>query len=158
MTKTTQSIIDEEHFSVTRTVLIHAARSAVWAALTQPALIAQWFGQTATLGELVVGGTGEFGWVEYDNFAKVLITAVEHERTFAYRWATSVDEVRSDNSTEVTFTLADADGGTLLTVIETGFDRVSDTAAGISAELDDHRDGWDSELDELVVLLESSSE
>jgi uncharacterized protein YndB with AHSA1/START domain len=155
VTQTTPSIVDEENFSVTRTVVIHASRSAVWAALTQPALIAQWFGQTAELPELVVGGTGEFGWVEYDNFAKVLITAVDEKRTFAYRWATSVDEVRSDNSTEVRFTLTDADDGTVLTVVETGFELVKPDLAGQRAELEDHRSGWNEELDELVTLLES---
>jgi uncharacterized protein YndB with AHSA1/START domain len=156
VTETTPSVVDEEHFSVTRTVLIHASRSAVWAALTQPALIARWFGQTATLNDLEVGGTGEFGWVEYNNFAKVLITGVDEGRTFAYRWATSVDKVLSNNSTEVTFTLADSEDGTILTVVETGFDNLSDTAAGRDAELEDHRGGWDSELDELVALLELS--
>ena len=44
-------------------------------------------------------------------------------------------------------------GGTQLTVVESGFEHTSDPAAN----LESHREGWDSELDKLVALLESDS-
>ena len=43
--------------------------------------------------------------------------------------------------------------GTELTVVETGFETTSDP----SANLESHREGWDSELDKLVALLEGGS-
>ena len=43
--------------------------------------------------------------------------------------------------------------GTELTVVETGFENTSDPAAN----LESHREGWDSELDKLVALLEGGS-
>ena len=51
-----------------------------------------------------------------------------------------------------TFTLEQVPGGTELTVVETGFETTSDP----TANMDSHRSGWDSELDKLVALLESS--
>ncbi|MEP6561594.1 MAG: hypothetical protein ABJD68_11065 [Nakamurella sp.] len=44
-------------------------------------------------------------------------------------------------------------GGTQLTVVESGFETTSDPVAN----LESHRTGWDSELDQLVALLEGSS-
>jgi hypothetical protein len=41
--------------------------------------------------------------------------------------------------------------GTELSVVETGFDVTSDP----TRNLEDHREGWDGELDKLVSLLES---
>jgi len=43
--------------------------------------------------------------------------------------------------------------GTRLTVVESGFETTSDPVAN----LEDHRGGWDGELDKLVALLESGS-
>jgi hypothetical protein len=41
---------------------------------------------------------------------------------------------------------------TRLTVVETGFETTSDPIAN----MEDHRGGWDGELDKLVALLESA--
>ena len=58
-----------------------------------------------------------------------------------------MDEQRS---TVFSFTLDETPGGTRLTVIETGFEHTSAPAKF----MDDHRGGWDAELDKLVALLE----
>ena len=52
-----------------------------------------------------------------------------------------------------TFTLEPVPEGTQLTLVETGFENTSDPAALV----DDHRQGWDAELDKLVALFESGS-
>ena len=52
-----------------------------------------------------------------------------------------------------TFTLEPVSDGTLLTVVESGFDATSDPVAN----LESHRTGWDAELDKLAALLESGS-
>ena len=54
---------------------------------------------------------------------------------------------------EAPFTLDEPDGGTALTVVETGFDRTTDPAANMA----DHAVGWVSELDKLVALLEGDA-
>ena len=77
---------------------------------------------------------------------------------FAFRWeasgADAADEsviLDDSNSTVVTFTISDIDGGARLHVAETGFASLPDA---IRATV--HREnvsGWDSELGELADLL-----
>lgn len=153
---TTAARIDDEAWSISRTVSVAADRAAVWAAITGPELISEWFGQTTTLEPVAVGGTGFFGFEGYGDFP-VLIVEFEAGEVFSYRWGITDEELRDDNSTVVRYTLAEGeDGGTLLTVVETGFDRLAVSAERRRARLEENRDGWDSELDELVVFLERS--
>jgi uncharacterized protein YndB with AHSA1/START domain len=56
---------------ITRTIDIDAPVARVWAALTQPDLIAEWFGDTATF-VAEAGGTGAFGWAGHGTF-RVLV-------------------------------------------------------------------------------------
>ena len=62
-------------------------------------------------------------------------------------------EVDPEHSTVFTFTLEPVADGTELTVVETGFETTSDPAAN----LESHREGWNSELDKLVALLEGDA-
>ncbi len=63
---------------------------------------------------------------------------------------TSIDEA---TSTVFTFTLEESDGGTRLTVVESGFERTSDPRGN----LESHRTGWDLELDKMVALVEGEA-
>jgi hypothetical protein len=49
------------------------------------------------------------------------------------------------------FTLEEIPEGTALTVVETGFDGLTDPAAAMAS----NREGWTSEIDELVAYAES---
>ncbi len=68
MTINDPSTIDAEAFTVRRTVTIAAAPDKVWAAVTRPELITQWFGNVAQLDRLEVGAEGEFGFEGYGRF------------------------------------------------------------------------------------------
>jgi uncharacterized protein YndB with AHSA1/START domain len=135
---------------VTRTVHIQAHRSAVWAAITEPELISEWFGDTAAL-DLRVGGTGAMGWNEFGEF-RVIVEEIDEPNTFAFRWAREKNtDPTPGNSTLVRFTLVDVDGGMELTVRETGWeDFEGDAATGMQ----ENTKGWLTELDELVAFLE----
>lgn len=135
---------------VTRTVHINAHRSAVWAAITEPALISEWFGDTAVF-DLRVGGTGAMGWNEWGEF-HIVVEEIDQPSAFAFRWARVKDaDPTPSNSTLVRFTLADKDGGTQLTVLETGWEQYDgDVATGMK----ENTEGWVEELDELVAFLE----
>lgn len=149
-----QASIDTEAFQVTRTLLIHAAPATVWAALTQDDLIARWFGQTASLPDLRVGGEGTFGFDGYGEFA-VRIEEYDEPKAFAFTWTNQAGAaLRPDNSTLVRFTLTPEGKGTVLAVVESGFDRLGERAEGAMA---DNRSGWTGELDELVAFLEGSA-
>jgi uncharacterized protein YndB with AHSA1/START domain len=151
------SVIDDAAFSVRRTIHIGAPLAKVWSAVTEPTLISRWFGQADFDGS-AAGAQGTLSWDDYGSIP-VRIEAVDAPRSITYRWSNDdalgklPAEVDDRNSTVFTFTLEPDAGGTRLSVVETGFENTSDP----SANLESHRGGWDSELDELVDLLESAA-
>jgi len=74
----------------------------------------------------------------------ITIEQMEPERLFSFRWHPGAVDPGIDYSLEPTtlveFTLQEADGGVLLTVIETGFDRIplSRRAKAFAS----NEDGW----------------
>jgi uncharacterized protein YndB with AHSA1/START domain len=154
-TENPKSVVDAEAFSVRRSIRIEASRERVWAAVTEPEQISLWFGRADFDGS-GPGATGTLSWDDYGD-VPVRVEAVDAPRSITYRWS-NYDEpelparVVEEHSTVFTFTLEVLEEGvaTRLTVVETGFETVPDAAAN----LDSHRDGWDSELDELTELVE----
>lgn len=135
---------------VTRTIHIAAHRSAVWAALTQAELISEWFGDDAHI-DLRVGGEGDMNFGDY-GVGRFLVEEIDEPNTFAYRWPHGADQdPRTSPTTLVRFTLEDAEGGTSLTVVETGWEVFGDDAEKFSQE---NTGGWASGLDELKEFLE----
>jgi len=146
------AVADRETFSVSRTVTIDAPPERVWAALTQEELVSDWFGQRTELPDLRVGGEGVLGWTDVPD-VQVRIEEYDPTTAFAFRWGAPVDETMDEtNSTVARFTLAVQGDATVLRVVETGFDLVADPAG----TLESHQQGWTSELDELVALLEGA--
>jgi uncharacterized protein YndB with AHSA1/START domain len=135
---------------VTRTVHINAHRSAVWAAITEPELVSEWFGDTAAI-DLRVGAPGRLGWSDFGEF-RIVVEEIDEPNAFAFRWAREKDtDPRPGNSTLVRFLLTDKDGGTELTVRETGWEEYE---GDVEAAMKDNTGGWVSELDELVAFLD----
>jgi len=156
MSETTNAsaVVDEGTFTVQRTIHINATLEKVWAAVTEPALISQWFGRADFDGS-GPGAVGTLSWDDHGSFP-VRIEAVDAPRSITYRWSNDdalgaiPDTLDEATSTVFTFTLEAMDVGTQLTVVETGFENTSNPLAN----LNDHRDGWNAELDELVALVE----
>ncbi|MCM3778422.1 SRPBCC family protein [Microbacterium hydrocarbonoxydans] len=153
MTNDSASVIDEGRFSVRRTIRIDAPIEKVWAAVTHPGHISRWFGRAEFDGSSV----GATGTLTFDDYGAIplRIEAIDEPRLVSYRWSNddasgSLPPEVDERSTVFTFTLEPLDGGTRLTVVETGFDATSDPAANMES----HRQGWDSELDKLVALVE----
>lgn len=145
------AVIDSDSFSVRRTIRIAAAVEKVWEAVTAPEHISRWFGRAALDGS----GVGALGTLTWDDRGAIpfRIEALEAPRLIRYRWGnddalgTIPENLDDEHSTVFTFTLEPVDDGTLLTVVETGFENTSDAAANLEA----HRQGWNSELDKLVA-------
>lgn len=167
MTDNQPSVVDEAAFTVRRTIRIAAAPEKVWAAVTRPEHISEWFGRTVLDGAatgsgsgspVAVGVTGSITWPDRAP-VPIRIDAVDEPRSISYRWCNPCldDAIPAEfdeaHSTVFTFTLEAVDGGTQLTVVETGFQ----TSPDAPAHLDSHRGGWDGELDKLVALLESGA-
>ena len=137
---------------ITRTIDIKAPATKVWAALTEADLIAQWFGDAAEF-DASPGGTGMFAWrADGHGPFRVLVERADKPKTLVYRWAreANVDPVPG-NSTVVRFDLAEIDGGTRLTLVESGFEALDDPKTASS----ENTEGWKSELGELVEFVES---
>ena len=155
MTTNPPAVSDVEGLSVTRAVTIAAPVEKVWAAITEPAHIARWFGQRAVLDDLAVGARGVFSFDGYGDFP-VRIEELEPLRSIAYRWsndnarALDPEDVDPEHSTVFRFTLEPIAEGTRLTVVESGFGTLADPVAS----LEGNRGGWTSELDELVAYVE----
>jgi uncharacterized protein YndB with AHSA1/START domain len=139
--------------TVTRTVHIQASRSSVWKALTDPEVMVKWFGDSVGFSALEPGAAGSIDWDGYGSFP-IEITEVAPEGSFGFRWSGIPAEKLDEYSTHVRFTLADAGAGTDVTVIESGFETLPGGTLYRRERLEQNREGWDVELDELAMLLE----
>ena len=156
VTDNQHTIVDQETFSVRRTIHIEAPVEKVWAAITQPEQVSRWFGRLELNGTST-GASGTITWPERAPIP-IRIEDIASSRMIAYRWgnddaAPVTDEKLDDaHSTVFTFTLEPLADGTRLTVVEAGFETLSDPLA----DLESHRGGWDAELDKLSALLTGS--
>ena len=119
--------------SITKSIEIAAPVERVWDALINHEKFGAWF-RVALDQPFVVGGTSTGhmtypGYEEYSWEARVL--AIEPMKRFAFEWpATGGDKQLMDSGvpvpewTLVEFLLEAVAAGTLLTVIESGFDKV----------------------------------
>jgi uncharacterized protein YndB with AHSA1/START domain len=137
---------------IEREVRIAAPIERVWAVLTEPEHVGDWFGQgKPTEIDLRPGGVMVLDHGEHGTFPTTIVT-VEAPYNFSYRWASAYpgEEASEDNSTLVEFTLAKADDGTLLRVAETGFAGLTIPPARAStASYDSHAMGWTEVVEKL---------
>jgi uncharacterized protein YndB with AHSA1/START domain len=115
---------------IEKKVILSAPRSRVWRAITNAEELGAWF-RVKLEGAFVEGATirGKVTHPGYEHLTmEVQVERIEPERYFAYRWHPYAIDPTVDYSPEpmtlVEFRLDDADGGTLLTIVESGFDRV----------------------------------
>ena len=136
---------------IERSIHIQAPRARVWRALTQAEEFGSWFGanlkgQTVAPGQHVRGNITIKGYehVVFD----AIIERVEPEHLLSYRWHPYAVDPAVDYSKEqrtlVTFTLKDADGGTLLNVVESGFDQVPPERRLTALRM--NTQGWEGQL------------
>lgn len=144
-----------EAVSITRTVEIAAAVPQVWAAVTRSELIACWFGDQCEF-DARPGGRGSFGWTEHGVSVPVEVVEVEEPARISFYWANEPGgDLSEGHRTTVTFELEEIDGGTRLTVTETGFDLLAGDAAYRTKAWADNVEGWRDELAELVAFAPS---
>ncbi len=116
---------------IERQVVLKVPRARVWKALTTAEEFGRWFrvrleGKRFAVGEHVQGYIDLPG---YEHLVwEVLIERMEPERFFSWRWHPAAIDAGVDYSKEPTtlveFELRDIDQGTVLTVVESGFDKI----------------------------------
>ncbi|MCE9579750.1 MAG: SRPBCC family protein [Deltaproteobacteria bacterium] len=137
---------------------LRAPRARVWRALTDAGEFGAWF-RVALDGPFVVGARvgGQLTYPGYEHVRmEVEVERIEPEHTFAFRWHPHAIDPAVDYSAEpptlVEFTLAEVAGGTRLTVVESGFDRVP--AARRAEAFRMNEGGWVAQLDNVRAHVE----
>jgi uncharacterized protein YndB with AHSA1/START domain len=143
--------------TVVRTVHIEASPATVWEALTVPDVMSKWFGDATEFTALEPGATGRIDYEGYGNFP-IEITEVVPGEAFGFRWSGIPADQLDEYSTHVRFTIAEAGSGTDVSVVESGFETIPGGTRYRRDRLEQNREGWDVELDELAMLLEGVAE
>jgi uncharacterized protein YndB with AHSA1/START domain len=135
---------------IEKKVLLHAPPSRVWRALTDAEEFGAWFRITLD-GGFAEGATvrGKVTYPGYEHLAmEIVVERIDLERLFSYRWhpypADAFTDYSSEPTTLVEFRLEEATGGTLLTIVESGFDRLTDGRRTEAFRMNDL--GWNVQL------------
>jgi uncharacterized protein YndB with AHSA1/START domain len=137
---------------IERSILINASRGRVWRALSNADEFGAWFGVNLA-GQVFAPGVWARGQLTHCGhegiFFEALIDRIEPEDVMSFHWHPYALDPAIDYSQEqptlVTFTLKDAPGdGILLTVVESGFDKVPQGRRRQAFEM--NSGGWEAQL------------
>ncbi|HYH81067.1 MAG TPA: SRPBCC family protein [Longimicrobium sp.] len=115
---------------IEKRVEVRASRSRVWRAIATAEEFGAWF-RVNLEGEFAEGETtrGKITIPRYDHVTVALqVERIDPERYFSYRWHPYAVDPAVDYSAEPTtlveFILDETEGGTAVTIVESGFDRI----------------------------------
>lgn len=136
---------------IEREILLKAPRARVWRALSNAEEFGRWFG-AALKGKTFAAGRRVQGQITYPGYEHlvfdVTIERMEPERLLSLRWHPAAVEPSVDYSKEpttlVVFELKEVEGGTLLRLVESGFDGIP-TARRLEA-FRMNSGGWDIQM------------
>ena len=140
-------------------MVLRAPRARVWRALTIAEQFGAWF-RVKVEGEFVAGATirGRLVIPSYEHVTlEMLVERIEPEHYFSYRWHPYAVDPKADYSAEPTtlveFRLEEQAGGTALTIIESGFDRIPLSRRAEAFRMNDQ--GWASQSEKLARYVEA---
>lgn len=138
---------------IEKQILLKATRARVWKALTDAEEFGQWF-RAKLEGSFVVGQAikGHITYPGYEHLKMELwIEKMEEEKLFTLRWHPHAVDEKVDYSVEPTtlveFRLEDAPDGTLLTIVESGFDRIPSSRREQAFRM--NSEGWAEQLENI---------
>jgi len=139
---------------IEKRIFLRAPRARVWRAISDAHEFGAWF-RVALEGNFAPGSTlrGRILHPEYAHLTlEMKIEELEPERYFSYRWRPNAVDPAHDYSGEpmtlVEFELSDAEGGTSLTIRESGFDALP--AARRAQAFRANGDGWAQQLENIA--------
>lgn len=143
---------------IERKILLKAPRSRVWAALSRAEDFGRWFG-VALEGKRFVAAERTQGQITYPGYEHLLwdvqVERLEPEHLFAFSWHPYAVDPDVDYSAEpvtlVQFELEDMDGGTLLRVVESGFDGIAPERRLKAFRMNSR--GWDEQMSNIESHL-----
>lgn len=136
---------------IEREILLKAPRSRVWRALSNAEEFGDWFG-AALKGKTFAVGQRVQGNITYPGYEHlvldVLIERMEPPRLLSFRWHPAAVERSVDYSKEastlVVFELKEVEGGTLLSLVESGFDGLPASRRQEAFRM--NSGGWDEQM------------
>jgi uncharacterized protein YndB with AHSA1/START domain len=143
-----------EHGSIEREMHIQASPEVVYAVISRPEHMREWWPADAEL-EPVPGASGTIWFRDpaTAEAAAVPLTVVEADppRRFSFRWVHGEGETAGPgNSLLVTFDLSPSGSGTLLRFSEVGFREMGWETAVLEQTYREHSNGWEYFLPRLV--------
>ena len=135
---------------IVKSVSIRAPRSRVWRALTDSREFSRWFGVEMT-EQFQKGERVRMTCVDPSCKGYVFFVDVEEivpEEKFSWRWRPGLQQpdgsFTDEGETHVEFRLEESEGGTRLTVTESGFDQVS--LAARAKVFEQNEKGWEAQV------------
>jgi uncharacterized protein YndB with AHSA1/START domain len=137
---------------------VRAPRARVWRALADAEEFGAWFG--IKLDRAFAAGVTVHGRLTMKGHEHVtlemLIETIEPEHYFSYRWHPGATDPAVDYSAEPTtlveFRLKDIAGGTEITILESGFDRLPASRRAEAFRMNDG--GWTGQSKKLAAYVE----
>jgi uncharacterized protein YndB with AHSA1/START domain len=159
---------------IEKKIVLKASRERVWRAISDPACFGAWFGVEID-GPFVAGkaATGRVAPTKVDPEIarlqepylglpwRVVVERIEPMRLFSFRWHPFAIDAAHDYADEpttlVTFELAEGEGGTLLSITESGFEHIPLDRRAKAMEANDG--GWahQTKLIEKYLAFEARS-
>lgn len=140
---------------IRKQLLIKAPLARVWRAITDADEFGAWFHVKLEMPFVV--GRDTSGQITYPGWEHVRFTlrteAIEPQVRFAYRWHPYAVDMNKDYSSEpmtlVEFLLEPREGGTLVTVVESGFDALPPERIAEAFRMNER--GWAEQLDNIAA-------
>jgi uncharacterized protein YndB with AHSA1/START domain len=115
---------------IEKQVVLHAPRSRVWRAIANAEEFGSWFGVSLEAG--FKAGARVKGRITTQGYThlslEIVVEQVEPDHLLSYRWhpyaIDSAVDYSGETMTLVELRLDEVEGGTQLTVVESGFDRI----------------------------------
>ena len=135
---------------IEKIAVLKAPRSRVWRALTDAKEFGTWF--RVKLETDFEAGKQVAGRITYPGHEhlglELFVERIDPERYFSFRWHPYAVDPKVDYSREPTtlveFRLEDVDGGTLLTVVESGFAQIPEERRALAFRM--NGEGWAAQL------------
>lgn len=136
---------------IEKQILLRAPRTRAWRAITDASEFGSWF-LVALEGQFEVGRTvgGRLTVPDYEHLTMSLVVGrMDPEEYFSYRWHPYAVDPAVDYSTEpmtlVEFRLQETPEGTLLTIVESGFDQLPPGRRGEAFRMNEG--GWTAQME-----------
>lgn len=144
---------------VEKQAVLKAPRSRVWRAISNVAEFNDWFG--VKMESPFVEGATVRGRITHPGYThvtmEITIERIEPERYLAYRWHPHAVDPAVDYSHEPTtlveFTLEESGADTVLTIVESGFDRIPLARRAEAFRMNDG--GWSEQARRIGAYVEA---